>query len=115
MLRFEAESSSLKTYVPAGKTFPGTSTGALKVTIVFLSNSLPEAGGTNPILMTAAHDNAIAIAPNRQTLELMLNMVKPPSFGCSRNSTANVSALMQLPCQFIRSGLFVSHQRIDKS
>src|SRR5690242_12133354 len=44
MLRFEEESSSLKTYVPGGSTFPGTSAGALSVTIVFLFHSSAVAG-----------------------------------------------------------------------
>ena len=40
MLRSDAESSSLKTYLPAGKILPpGISTGWLNVTIVFLSHS----------------------------------------------------------------------------
>src|ERR1700738_4370399 len=40
MLRSDAESSSLKTYLPAGKILPpGISTGWLNVTIVFLSRS----------------------------------------------------------------------------
>src|ERR1700732_448556 len=40
MLRSDAESSSLKTYLPAGKILPpGISTGWLNVTRVFLSHS----------------------------------------------------------------------------
>src|SRR5579883_2781329 len=38
---------SLKTYFPAGRTTPGSSTGRLNVTTVFLFHSSPEAGKAN--------------------------------------------------------------------
>src|SRR5690349_4800953 len=48
MWRSDSESRSLKTYVPAGNTCaptPGTSTGALNVTTVFLFQSSADAPG----------------------------------------------------------------------
>src|ERR1700674_2774730 len=48
MFRLEVESISLKIYVPAGKTWapePGTSTGALNVTVVRLFHSSAAAVG----------------------------------------------------------------------
>src|SRR6266850_8027078 len=38
MCRSQMVSTSLKTYVPGGRTCPGTSTESLKVTMVFLSH-----------------------------------------------------------------------------
>src|SRR5580698_11402592 len=45
--RFEEESASLNTYVPAGRILPGISTGPLNVNIVRWFHSLAWAAGTN--------------------------------------------------------------------
>src|ERR1700730_3519951 len=113
MFRFPAESSSLNTYVPGGRTFPGTSTGALKVTIVFLSNSLPEALGTNPILRMAAHNSAMAIARIKLPLEVISNMYKPPLFGCSLNLTAHVPVYCSSHAKSHSQGFLFLIKRID--
>src|ERR1051325_8524058 len=56
MLRSDSESSNLNTYVPAGKTWalgPGISTGALKLTVVFLFHTCADAVPES-IMQTAA-------------------------------------------------------------
>src|SRR5215467_8972267 len=77
MCRSDGEFISLNTYVPAGSTLPGISTGPLNVRMVFLSNSSAAAGRAKG-MMTAQAIVAIIIdlmlvtsQPQKSTLRAM--------------------------------------------
>src|SRR6266851_3952918 len=73
MLRLDVESRSLNTYVPGGRTFPGTSNGALVVTMVFLFHSSEVAVGANPMPSRATH--IVADAKPRSRFDFVLVVV----------------------------------------
>src|SRR5579872_3280768 len=61
MFRLPAESNNLNTYVPGSRTFPGISTGALKVITVFLSHVSALAGSKTAPASSATENNVGSI------------------------------------------------------
>src|SRR5437667_8635849 len=89
--------SCLNTYVPGGKTWPGTSTGLLNVTIVSLSHA--------SALAIGAATNATSATSRLNNANFNLSAIFPPFiFGDAAASSENRRVILVLVAQLTRGG-----------